>query len=251
MVSASVAVLNATAAPADRSRMKTGGILLGILALVPGAAVGVTFAAGVNLYYHFHPVYFLGTAIALALTWSLSTASLRAFGVRRRLAVTVPPVVAVAWTAVLFLSLWHGYPDMAAAARRHEVVLRKVPVYPGAQILRKETSGRGGSDDDMEEGFLNQPTDIQTTWTWRLPRRASTSAVADWYEVRLRQAGWRVNRDDADPDNVFLVASKDHLAFDDPRGAPLEVDVSAATSFRIGRNPPVSAPAEVRATAGG
>lgn len=143
MVSASVAVLNGTAAPADRRSMKTGGILLGILALLPGAAVGVTFAAGVNLYYHFHPVYFLGTAVALALTWSLSTASLRAFGVRRGLAVSVPPVVAVAWTAVLFLSLWHGYPDMAAAARRHDVALRKVPVYPGAQILGKETSGRG------------------------------------------------------------------------------------------------------------
>jgi len=169
--------------------------------------------------------------------------------VRRGLAVSVPPVVAVAWTAVLFLSL-DGYPDMVAAARRHDVVLRKVPVYPGAQILGKETSGRGGRDDDEEEGFLNQPTDIQTTWTWRLPRRVSTSAVADWYEVRLLQAGWRVNRDDAGAGNVFLVASKDELAFDDPRDAPLKVDVSAATSFRVGRNPPVSAPAEVRATVG-
>jgi hypothetical protein len=230
--------------------MKTGGVLLGILALLPGVAVGVTFAAGVNLYYDFHPVYFVGTAVALALTWTLSTASLRAFGVRRRLALTVPPAVAVAWTALFFPLVWHGYPDTASAARRHGVVLRTVPVYPGAQILRKETSGRGGSDEDMEEGFLNQPTDIQTTWTWRLPPRASTSAVADWYEVRLRQAGWRVNRDDAGAGNVFLVASKDELAFDDPRDAPLEVDVSAATSFRVGQRPPVSAPAEVRATAG-
>ncbi len=50
-----------------------------------------------------------------------------------------------------------------------------------------------------------------------------------------------MNRDDAGAGNVFLVASKDELAFDDPRDAPLEVDVSGATSFRVGQSPPVSA----------
>lgn len=148
--------------------MKRGGVFLGILAFPPGIAVGVTFVAGVNLYYDFHPVYFLGTAVAQ----------------------------------------WHGYPDIAAAARRHGAVLRTLPVYPGARLTSTDTGGRGGSDKDFAEGFINQPTEILTTWTWRLPPGATTQAVADWYELRVRHTGWHVNRDDVDAD-VLLAASRD------------------------------------------
>jgi hypothetical protein len=230
--------------------MRSGGILLGILALPPGVAVGVTFAAGVNLHYDFHPVYFVGTVVALALTWSLSAASLRAFGARRRLALMLPPVVAGVWAALFFVGQWHTAPDFAAAARRHGVVLRALPVYPGARVTSTETSGRGGSDEDFEEGFINQPTELETAWTWRLPPRASTRAVADWYELRLREAGWRVNRDDVNARTVLMTASKNELAFDDPRDAPLEVDVYPAGTIRLDRSRTRSFPAAVRATAG-
>lgn len=192
------------------------GVLLGIAALVPGIAVAVTFAAAVNLYYPFHPVFFAGTAIALALTWLLGRASLRAFGVGRRLALVLPLAITVAWTGLFFLNIWRNYPDRAAAARKHRVVLRTVPVYPGLGSHSEETWGRG-SGDMAEEGFINPPDELLTTWTWLLPRAASITGVAAWYETRLRAAGWRMERDDVGDGSVEFVGSR--------RGVPLEVDV--------------------------
>jgi hypothetical protein len=220
-----------------------------VAALPAGIAVGITFAAGVNLYYDVHPVYFVATAVALAVTWPLSVASLRAFGVGRRLALMLPPVIAAVWTGLFFLEQWHAYPDLSAAARLHSVVLRALPVYPGARLTAEDTSGRWGADEDFAEGFLNQPTHILTTWTWRLPPHASARAVADWYELRLHQAGWHVNRDDLDTSEVLLPASRDNLAFEDPRDAPLEVDVYGTRRARY-RNFPGPSHPEVTATAG-
>lgn len=224
------------------------GLLLGLLALVPGVATGVTFAAAVNLYYAFHPVYLIGTAIALALTWRLGAASLNAFGVRRGLAHWLPLVIVLASTGGLFALYWSGFSGRSAAVRRHRVVLRSVPVYPGARFAGEETWGRDASD-VADEGFINPPAEFLTTWSWGLPTAASTAAVADWYEVRLKRAGWHVSRDDAGADTVLLLAS--HGALADPRSPPLEVGVLPHRSAWYGKKPRRRTfPAEVTATAG-
>jgi hypothetical protein len=230
--------------PVDTPVVNRGyGVVLGIASLVPGVAVGVTFAAAVNLYYTFHPVYFVGTAIALALTWLLGRASLRAFGAGRRLALVLPLAIAAVLTGLFFTGSWLAYPDRAAAARKHRVVLRTVPVYPGLGSHSEETSGRG-SGDLAEEGFINPPDELLTTWTWLLPRTASVVDVAAWYEVRLRAAGWEMQRDDVGDGSVEFVGSR--------RGVPLEVDVAprrTACCYGASRTAKTF-PAVVDATAG-
>jgi hypothetical protein len=228
----------------DRGR----GVFLALLALLPGVATGVTFAAAVNLYYEFHPAYFAGMALALALAWWLGAASLHAFGVRRALARWLPLVIVLALTSGFFALAWVSYPDRSAAARKHRVLLRSMPVYPGAGFAGEETWGRYG-DDLAAEGFINPPAELLTTWTWRLPKPARTAAVADWYEVRLKRAGWQVSRDDAGADTVLLLASRGALA--DPLSAPLEVDVYPRRTALYGKElRQKTSPAEVTATAG-
>lgn len=183
---------------------------------MPGIAVGVTFAAGVNLYYDFHPVFFIGTAIALGLTWYFGRASLRAFGVSPRVASIAPLVLAAAWTGVCFVLVWHAFPDRAAAARTHEVVLRTVSVYPGLTFRDASTWGRYG-DDTGEEGFINPPRELLTSWTWLAPKGVLTRDVAAWYDGQLRAAGWDIQRDDVGDGSVELVGSRG--------GDELELDV--------------------------
>ena len=86
------------------------GIAKGLCAVPSGIAVAFTFAAGVNLYYDFHPVFFIGTAIALGLTWFFGRASLRAFGVGPRAAFAAPIALTLAWTAVFFVLHWSTFP---------------------------------------------------------------------------------------------------------------------------------------------
>jgi hypothetical protein len=101
---------------------RRGGIVWGLCALPPGIAVGFTFAAGVNLYYDFHPHFFFGTLLALALTWFFGRLSLLAFGIGPRMALVAPPLLALVWMGAFFVLAWNSYPDRAAAARKHELV---------------------------------------------------------------------------------------------------------------------------------
>lgn len=153
------------------------------------------------------------------------------------------------WTGGFFALSWSSYPDRGAAARKHRAVLSAVPVYPGARFEGEATRGRYGKD-SADEGFINPPEELLTTWTWRLPADASAREVADWYELRLHRAGWQVSRDDAGPGTVLLLASRRTVVVD-PRSAPLEVDVYAERSARYGTEQALKAfPAEVTATAG-
>ena len=223
------------------------GVFLGLLALPASVATGVSFAAAVNLHYEFHPAYFVGMAIALALAWWLGAASLRAFGVRRGFVRWLPLVIVLVLTGGFFALAWGSYPDRSAAAQKHRDLLRSVPVYPGTRFAGEETWGRYG-DDFAAEGFINPPAELLTTWTWRLPKPATTAAVADWYEVRLKRAGWQVSRDDAGARTVLLLASRGALA--DPLSARLEVDVYARRTALYGKElRQKTSPAEVTATA--
>ena len=155
---------------------RPGGIVWGLCVLPPGIAVGFTFAAGVNLYYDFHPFFFFGTLLALALTWFFGRASLLAFGVGPRIALVAPPVLALVWMGAFFAVCWNSYPDRAAAAHKHELVLRSTPVYPGLTFRDESTWGRYG-DDVGEEGFVNPPRELLTSWTWLAPSAETFSST--------------------------------------------------------------------------
>jgi hypothetical protein len=186
---------------------RPGGIVWGLCVLPPGIAVGFTFAAGVNLYYDFHPFFFFGTLLALALTWFFGRASLLAFGVGPRIALVAPPVLALVWMGAFFAVCWNSYPDRAAAAHKHELVLRSTPVYPGLTFRDESTWGRYG-DDVGEEGFVNPPRELLTSWTWLAPSGVLTRDVAAWYDERLRAIGWDVQRDDVGEGSIDLVGSR-------------------------------------------
>jgi hypothetical protein len=199
---------------------RAGGIFLGIGALIPGIVAGVTFSAGLNVYYAFHPVYFVGTAIAGAVAYALGRASLRALGVGGRARRAIPALLLVGWTGAFFVLSWTGYPDRAAAARRNGAVIRTLPRYPGLRFDHRHTWGKLEAD-VANEGFINPPDELLTTWTWRVPFRVPVSVLAGWYLGRLRGAGWQVGRDDVGDGSIDLVASR--------RGVEVEIDVLPAT----------------------
>ena len=201
----------------------------------------MTFAAGVNLYYAFHPRFFIGTVIALGLTCLLGWASLRAFGVGRRAAVAVPLALSIGWAGLFFVMNWTSYPDRGAAARKHRIVLRTLPVYPGLTLHDESTWGRY-SGDAFDEGFINPPEELLTTWTWLLPRGASTHDVAAWYDDRLRRRGWHVHRDDFDGNTIDFVASR--------RGVEIELVVAPRSTAIVGGGTTTTSPARVQADAG-
>jgi hypothetical protein len=206
---------------------RSTGIVKGLCAVPPGIAVAITFAAGVNLYYDFHPVFFIGTAIALGLTWFFGRASLRAFGVGPRAAFAAPIALTLAWTGAFFVLHWSTFPGSSAAARKNDVVLGATPVYPGLSLLRQSTNSHY-EDDMVEEGFLTPPN-FETTWMWSARGGASTRDVADWYVDRLQRERWSVQRGSAG-DWIILSAHQGGTNIElDVR--PSQVSVDAGTSI--------------------
>jgi hypothetical protein len=214
------------------------GIVLGLCALPVGLAVGITFAAGVNLHYAFHPVYFVWTAITVVLALPLGRASLLAFGVGRRRAVLVPVTLTLAWTVAFFAFSWFTFPNSGAAVRKNDVVLQTIPVYAGLRLARESTFGHYEGD-MFEEGFISPPDSFETTWIWSVRNRSSTGDVAAWYVERLRAANWIVERDDAGEGSIFLIAHR--------RGVDVEVDVRP----RVQETDPAKIPADERTTPAG
>jgi hypothetical protein len=213
------------------------GIVLGLCALPAGVAVGVTFAEGVNLHYFFHPVYFIGTAIALALALPLSRASLLAFGVGRRRALVVPIAVTLAWAAAFFVFSVIRFPDRNDAVRKNGAVLRAMPEYPGLHLVLQSTESH--YDGDMvNEGFISPPY-FETIWTWSARGSSSLHAVVNWYAERLRREHWSVQRGTESEGWIVLSAARG--------GTNLEVELGP-TRASVDKRTPILA--EVDATTG-
>ena len=211
----------------------------GLGAFVGACVAAWTFAAGVNLYYAFHPWYFAGTAVAFVVASVLGAAAGRAGGLPPAHARWVAQTFVATWIGAVFLVAWWQFPKLGDAARINRAVLRSVPVHPSLRFVDEVTSGTLARDEDFTEGFVNPPQQWLTTWRYDAPRRADTAGIARWYAVRLRARGWRVARDDVGFGIVILVADRrgreievdvrpDTAAAGLPRGAPPRVDVSAA-----------------------
>jgi hypothetical protein len=180
-----------------RAADRVAGVAFGLFAFPAGLAAGVAFAGGINLHYAVHRSWLVAAFVLGAVACGLANASLRRFGVASRRAWTISLIVLLGWTAGFFAFTVLTYPNSAGTARRDRVVLRTVPVYPGATFVGERVWGwtdEGG--DGNVEGFLTPPAQFETDWTWRSPRGASTKAILDWYQRRLNAAGRRTTRDD-------------------------------------------------------
>jgi hypothetical protein len=212
----------------------------GLSALIAAIVVAWGVAAGVNVYYDAHPVYFIVAAIAFAVACLLGAAALRAADVSSRRALIVAPLVALTCIGAGFAFAWWNFPKPGPAAHENREVLRTLPVYAGARFSNEDTWGRYAAD-YAEEGFVNPPSEWLTTWTWRLPRDANPRAVADWYVEHLRARKWHVERNNVGNGTVFLTAER--------RGAWIGLDVLAPGDNSVG-GPPRTV-VEVDATTGG
>jgi hypothetical protein len=129
-----------------------------------------------------------------AVAWGLSVSSLTLLGVRSSRASRIPLIITLVWVGAFFAFAWSTFPSSAAEARRDRVAPRAVPVYPGATFSKEEIWGES-DDDTVGKGFLNPPYAYSTNWTSNSPHGVAIATIANWYETRLRRAGWKVSRD--------------------------------------------------------
>jgi hypothetical protein len=199
-------------------------------ALLAAIVAAWTFAAGVNLYYAFHPVYFVATAIAFVVASLLGGATARAAGMRTALARPLVPAVLAVWIAAAFGIAWSQFPKPGEAAKVNRAVLRTVPVHPGLRFVDERTSGTIGRDGDFAAGFVNPPQQWVTTWLYEAPTHASAASITSWYVTRLRARGWHVTGHGAGGGNLFVSFARGRAGVDVAvvSGKSPRVDVSAA-----------------------